>query len=148
MLVTASKPEYVIAITQNSPGQLDPGVLSVLLKGTRSGQFGNPKEGAEAVARCQAGDGESYNWLIDTDGTIFELTGWDRAASGSPDVYVIGLAQPTVQDPIRDRQYKSLEWLMRQLQMRRGVPRAKEGGGLAGYAGALGPGFSWARVGL
>jgi hypothetical protein len=141
MTVATDRPDYVIAITPNSPGPLE-NPRAVMLRGTRSGKPGNSKEGAEAVARSQApGSMESYNWLIDTDGTVFELTGWERAAWSMKSSYVVGLAQATAADLITDRQYASLDWLMQQIEHKKQIGRGH-------YTSRLGPGFEGSRVGL
>jgi hypothetical protein len=142
-MAVAEKPEYVIAITANSPGVMH-NPRTVMLRGSRSGKPGNEAEGAEAVSRSQAvGSGESYNWLIDFDGTIYELTGWDRAAWGMrAGSYVICLSQPLASDGIRPAQYESLSWLMLRLERKKGIPRTPDR-----YISTLGPGFDWSNLG-
>jgi hypothetical protein len=149
-MVTMARPDYVTAITQNSPGKLEPGTKSVVLQGTGSGRKGNRAEGTEAVAMyVQYGSGVSANWVIDYDGTIYEITGWDRAAWSYPADYVIALAQPTTFEQIKEPQYQALDWLIYQLEMRKGVPRKRRMAGKdEGYSSNLGAGFTWSRVGL
>ena len=139
---TTTRPEYVIAVTQNSPGKMLPGVQTVQLRGSRSGKPGNKAEGAEVVARSQSqGSDEGYNWIVDTDGTIYELTGWERAAPNSEHEYVICLAQPMPADPLTEAQYTALNWLMSRLEAKKNIAGR-------GYSSSLGPAFLWDKVGL
>jgi len=145
-MVAMDRPEYTVAVTQNVSGPIAPDVHSVLLRGTRSGKRGNKAEGAEAVAEYQQqGSHKAANWLIDANGEIFELAGWDRAAGDSRGEYVIYLAQPTPEEPLSQEQYHSLGWLMDRLTARKNIPRAR---GAYGYSSELGPIFDWSMVEL
>jgi N-acetyl-anhydromuramyl-L-alanine amidase AmpD len=98
----------------------------VVIHGTRSGVFGNPAEGIGTVVYCTTPGTTSYNWIIDYDGTIYELV--DIKNSAWHATYLnrnhlgVGLAQPTVDDPIRDAQHASLKWLLQKINHEKGVP--------------------------
>lgn len=123
-----SRPEYVIAVTPTR-GLLRPGAFKAGVIGLRTGE-----SLGEIIARCQAND-ESYNWLVDRDGTVYELAGWDRASSVSSEYYTVGVLQSMAGDTA-DAEYQSLRWLLRQLAVKKGVNLFDA------------PGFSMPRLGL
>jgi len=109
------RPEYIVAVTQNSPGRLGSEVTNVTLDMAPIGL-----SAGEMVSGAQSPGSEAgYNWVIDTDGTIYELTGWDRAAPGHLDEYFIGL----VSGDQTGRQRLAIDWLLEQLKRKKGVPR-------------------------
>jgi len=105
-----SRPEYVIAVTSTPARQLPAGPRDMHV-GYVSGPVG------EALASAQTpGSEEEFNWLIDTEGTVYELHGWDRATVSIPTAYVVGLVRPE-----SDEQRRSLDWLIGQVKRKRGI---------------------------
>jgi hypothetical protein len=129
MTMALARPFYVNVITQNSVGGMTEGAHLVMLSPA-------PGPVGEAVARVQSiGSPESYNWLIDADGAVYELTGWDRAAL-DPGVYLVGMIDATETTPA---QYQALNWLLGQLIRKKGVNEFQE---------TLGEDFSWVLAGI
>jgi N-acetyl-anhydromuramyl-L-alanine amidase AmpD len=98
----------------------------VVIHGTRSGNAGNPTEGIGTVNYCTTPGTTSYNWIIDYDGTIYELIDINNSAwhAGYLNRTHLGaaLAQPTVHDRITDQQHSSLKWLLREINRQKGIP--------------------------
>lgn len=128
MAVAMNRPEYVVAVTPTT-GLLRPGVYKAGVIGLRTGE-----SVGEIIARCQAKE-ESYNWLVDRDGKVYELAGWDRASSVTNEQYTVGVVQSMAGDT-SDAEYESLRWLLRQLAVKKGVNLFDA------------PGFSMPRLGL
>lgn len=108
-MIVANKPEYVTVVMTNSK-PMGPGEKKVDLSGAPSGETAG-----EIIARCQAGQ-DSVNWLIDSDGMVYELAGWERATPQNPDAYVVRLVMP-----VSGEQQQSLTWLLGQLERKKGV---------------------------
>lgn len=88
----------------------------------------------EIINRVQGlGSPETYNFLIDSDGAVYELTGWERAAL-DPGMYTVGMV-----DAMTESQYQSLNWLLGQLIRKKGVNEFLE---------TLGENFSWVLAGI
>lgn len=105
-----SRPEYVIAVT-NAPAHGLPAGAKEMHVGYVAGPVG------EALASAQTpGSEEEFNWLIGPDGTVYELLGWDRATSTLASAYVVGLVRPE-----SDEQRRSLDWLIGQVNRKRGI---------------------------
>jgi hypothetical protein len=101
-------------VTQNSRGQLRPDTDEINLVAAEAPV-------GEVLRRCQdLGSDEGYNWVIDTDGSVYELAGWDRSAVGYPDGYAICLVLEHAGD-YPEVQRQSLEWLINQLARKRGI---------------------------
>jgi hypothetical protein len=113
--MTSTRPEYVIAVTQAATRRMPPDARKLVLDAGSQGETAG-----EIVARCQAGE-DSANWLIDTDGTVYELAGWERATLAYPDAFVIKLVMPG-----SDEQTRSLSWLTGQLARKKGVSYERE----------------------
>jgi hypothetical protein len=128
MSTTVSRPEYVIAFTPTA-GRLAPGVFKAGVIGIQTGETGG-----EVLARCQSRE-ESYNWLVDKDGKVYELAGWDRASSITDQYYTVGVVQSMAGDTT-DEAYASVRWLLRQLANKKGINLFDA------------PGFSMPRLGL
>ncbi len=145
-------------------------VRGIVVHGTRSGQPGNPSEGVGTVNYCCTPGTTSYNFVIDTDGTVYELVPPGMAAWHACELnrhwLGVALAQGTRDDPITDAQHATLAWLLRRLCREYEIPFRR----LTGLAGPLadcgivehkdtdqgrgygksdvGPQLDWARLGL
>lgn len=104
-----------------------------LAHGTRSGKtsrgiFGDRSEGWRTVQYCAQPETTSYNWVVDFDGTIFELTGYTLSAWHA--TYLnrrsrsVALAQANAGDPLTVEQLRSFRWLVGELD-RRGLVAAR-----------------------
>lgn len=110
MTVETYRPEYIVALTQNALGRMtEP--KEIVLQASED-------DAGEILERCQA-DQDHVNWLIDLDGTVYELEGWDRAVPEHPDGYVVRL----VREPgdYSDPQRRALDWLIGQIRRKRQV---------------------------
>jgi hypothetical protein len=109
MTMTETRPEYLYIPTQNAR-PMAPGTKRLILDAGEQGETAG-----EILARCQTGD-DCVNWLIDTDGTIYEVAGWDRAVLEFPNAYVIRLVAVSSK-----AQTYSLGWLLGQLSHKREI---------------------------
>ena len=105
-------------------------VRGIVLHGTRSGRAGNPSEGTGTVNYCLTPGTTSYNWILDYDGTVYELVPPGVAAwhAGFLNHNFLGLAfaQPTASDPITDAQHASARWLIARESARYGFPAVRK----------------------
>lgn len=97
-----------------------------MLHGTRSGVANNPTEGIGTVNYCTTPGTTSYHWILDTDGTIYELVpagyaAW-HAAELNYNYLGLAFAQGTKDDPITDEQHASARWLIARECKRWGIP--------------------------
>lgn len=101
-------------------------VRGVVLHSTRSGTPNNPTEGIGTVNYCATPGTTSYNFVLDVDGTIYELVPPGVAAwhAGYLNWTHLGIAvaQGTIDDRITDEQHTSLEWLLRKYTAYYGIP--------------------------
>ena len=104
-----TRPDVVTVVTQNLR-PMDPGARKLVLDSGRRGETSG-----DILAQCQAGE-DMVNWLIDTDGTVYELAGWAKAVPGLSDAYVVRLVAGR-----SDEQTRSLTWLLDQLSRKKGV---------------------------
>lgn len=141
-------------------------IYGVVVHATRSGTPNNPTEGIGTVNYCLTPGTASYHYVIDTDGTVYELVPPGLAAWHA--TYLnwshlgIAVAQGTIDDPVTDAQHASLEWLLRKeaaeygFPYRRAVDEAQTGiiqhadtaqGRTFGKTD-VGPQLDWAKLGL
>lgn len=100
-----------------------------------SEQTGDGTEGQKTLRYVTTPGTTSYNWLIDYDGTIYELAGWDLQAwhAGSqmsnlnmnPNWYGVAFAQVNTWERITDQQHTAARWLLREINRRTGIPLVK-----------------------
>jgi hypothetical protein len=128
MTTTAmTRPEYVTVVTNNSVGKMNP-TGTVMLVPVR-GPVG------EVITRSQERGGpENYNWLIDSSGAVYELTGFEKACV-DPNVFLVGMVDATTEN-----QYQSLNWLLGQLIRKKGVNTF--------LGDEMGESFSWVLAGV
>lgn len=116
-------------------------VYGGLFHGTRSGRAefslarGDGSEGQRTIAYCRTPGTTSYGWIIDYDGTIYELAGWDLQAwhAGhrttslhmNMNWYGVAFAQADTWEPITPAQHASGRWLAGEIHRRKGVPLVK-----------------------
>src|SRR5690606_21208268 len=74
-----SPPAYIERRSPNDSGPMG-AVYGIVIHGTRSGRRGNANEGVGTVRYCCTPGTTSYNFVIDRDGTVFELVPPGRAA--------------------------------------------------------------------
>ena len=126
-----------MAGTPNTSGKLGR-LYGVILHGSRSGRpefslaRGDGSEGRKTLAYIQTAGTTSYSWLIDYDGTIWEVAGWDLQAwhAGSKVTRLhlntnwlgLAFAQSDVWEPLTGAQYNSGRWLLREIGKRTGIP--------------------------
>lgn len=109
------RPKYTVATTQNAGGKMPENVHQVWVDRTES-----EKSGAEIVSECQFPGQGSANWVIDRDGEIYELAGWDRTSLVHADAFYVKMVTDP-EAPMSEEQIKAYSWLMGQLARKRGV---------------------------
>lgn len=101
-------------------------VRGVIVHGTRSGRANNPTEGTGTVNYCTTPGTASYHYLIDRDGTVYELVPPGIAAwhAAENNWYWLGvaLAQGVESDPITSAQHAALKALLQVLSEQHGFP--------------------------
>lgn len=101
-------------------------IRGVVIHGTRSGRANNPTEGIGTVNYCTTPGTTSYNFLIDRDGTVYELVppGFAAWHAGELNWHWLGvaLAQGVESDPITPEQHATLRVLLKVLSDRHGFP--------------------------
>jgi N-acetyl-anhydromuramyl-L-alanine amidase AmpD len=113
----------------------------VILHGSRSGRAewsksqGDGSEGQRTLTYVRTPGTTSYNWLIDYDGVIYELAGWDLQAwhAGhrttslhmNTNWYGVCFAQVDTWEPVTAAQHASAKWLLKEISQRTGIPLRK-----------------------
>lgn len=116
-------------------------VYGCIFHGSRSGRAefsksrGDGSEARRTLDYVRTPGTTSYNWLVDYDGTIYELAGWDLQAwhAGheiaslhmNTNWYGVAFAQADTWEPITAEQHKSARWMAQQISERAGVPLVK-----------------------
>jgi N-acetyl-anhydromuramyl-L-alanine amidase AmpD len=94
-------------------------VFGCVVHGTRSGTENNVSEGIGTVRFCCTPNTTSYNFIIDTDGKVYELVPAGTQAWHAQELnrnwLGVALAQGTVRDRITDEQHRALRWLLQRL---------------------------------
>lgn len=132
-----SFPSYVVLGTPNTSGPMGV-VYGVVLHGTRSGltsrslEFGDGREGQATLTYVRTPGTTSYNWLIDYDGAVYELAGWDKqawhAGHQTRDLHMntnwlgVAFAQVDTWERITEAQHAAARWLLEEIHRRTGVP--------------------------
>jgi N-acetyl-anhydromuramyl-L-alanine amidase AmpD len=133
-------PRYVVAGTPNNSGRMG-SLYGVILHGSRSGNpafslaRGDGSEGVRTLRYVQTPGTTSYNWLLDYDGLIWELTGWSYQAwhAGhrttslhmNTNWFGVAFAQVDTWEPITDAQHASARWLLSEIDKRTAIPLVK-----------------------
>lgn len=111
-------------------------VLGACFHGTRSGHPNNPTEGTGTVGYCLTPGTTSYNFIIDWDGTIYELVPPGTAAWHAEELNYtflgVAFAQGVESDPITREQHASARWLVTKLSGEHHFPLRRIPGTLAG----------------
>ena len=108
-MTVTDRPRYVNVLTPPEP-PLPPEVRDVEVVSVE-GPSGT------VLAACQAaGTEEGYNWLVDTTGTVYELSGWDKASPSARAHYLIGYVLP-----VSPEQKEAMTWLLGQLARKKNV---------------------------
>lgn len=130
-------PRYILTGTPNTSGKIG-NLYGVILHGSRSGIAaysklrGDGSEGRRTITYVTTPGTTSYNWLIDYDGTVHELAGWNfqawHAGSRVPSLhmntnwYGVAFAQVDSWEPMTDEQYASAHWLLNEIRGRTTIP--------------------------
>lgn len=125
-------------------------LYGVILHGSRSGRAelskarGDGSEGQGTLRYVRTPGTTSYNWLIDYDGTIHELAGWNLQAwhAGHPTASLhmntnwlgLAFAQVDTWEPITSEQHVSAAWLLKEINRRTGIPLVKQSNVASRYA--------------
>jgi N-acetyl-anhydromuramyl-L-alanine amidase AmpD len=125
-------------------------VYGVIFHGSRSGRpefsllRGDGSEGKKTLAYVKTPGTTSYNWLIDYDGTIYELAGWGlqawhaghrtTAIHMNTNWYGVCFAQADTWEPVTPQQHASGRWLAKQISERTGVPLVRRSDVSSRYA--------------
>jgi len=129
------EPRYVVLGTPNTSGPMQPR-YGVILHGSRSGVAafskarGDGSEGQRTLRYVTTPGTTSYNWLLDYDGTVYELAGWDlqawhagsqtKALHMNSNWYGVAFAQVDTWERLTDEQYAAGEWLLARINARYG----------------------------
>ena len=125
------RPRYVVVGTPNLSGKIRADADLGVAHGTRSevrayGYYGDRSEGRNTVRYCTTPGTTSYGWIIDFDGTVYELGGYHGAAwhAGylNDDSRGVAFAQANDGDPLTHAQIRSFRWLAQDINKMGLVP--------------------------
>jgi hypothetical protein len=124
-ILQAARPAYIVKRSPNDSGAMG-AIYGIVVHATRSGTMNNPNEGIGTVNYCCRAGTTSYNYIIDRDGSVYELVPPGRAAWHAAELNYnwlgVALAQGHVDDPITDQQHETLAWLLRMLCQQYEIP--------------------------